>query len=98
MYFKVAILILFSLDALLKLYALRREYFYLDNSKVELIGFIYIIFYGLISTVSLTNEEERIVNFFLIVLLFLRAKKFLFRFTWSKTLINSVIEILPKCI
>lgn len=28
----------------------------------------------------------------------MRAKKFLFRFTWSKTLINSVIEILPKCI
>lgn len=36
--------------------------------------------------------------FFLVVFLFLRCKKFLFRFTWSKTLINSVLEILPKCI
>ena len=51
LYFKIAILLIFSFDALLKLYALRREYFYLDNSKVELIGFIYIIFYGLISTI-----------------------------------------------
>jgi len=40
-----------------------------------------------------------------VVLLILRCKKsnflvyvVLFRFTWSKTLINSVIEILPKCI
>ena len=29
--------------------------------------------------------------------MFMRCKKLLFRYTWSKTLINSVIEILPKC-
>ena len=32
------------------------------------------------------------------LLLILRGKKLLFRFTWSKTLLNSVIEVLPKCV
>ena len=98
LYLKVAMLIIFSVDTIIKLYALRKDYFYLDNSKVELGGFIYAICYGFISLVKLTNEEERIVEFFLVVCLFLRCKKFLFRFLWSKTLINSVIEILPRCL
>lgn len=34
LYFKIAIMIIFCLDTLLKVYALRKEYFYLENSKV----------------------------------------------------------------
>lgn len=34
LYFKIGIMIIFCLDTLLKLYALKKEYFYLDNSKV----------------------------------------------------------------
>jgi len=55
MYLKIAVLLIFCIDTILKLYALRREYFYLDNSKVELVGFIYTIFYGFISLIKLTN-------------------------------------------
>ncbi len=57
MQLKVAALIIFSSDTLLKLHAVRREYFYLDNSKVELLGFFYTIFYGFISLLKLTNEQ-----------------------------------------
>lgn len=57
MYLKVAMLIIFSIDTIIKLYALRREYFYLNNSQVELGGFICAILYGFISLIKLTNEE-----------------------------------------
>lgn len=57
LYLKIAILIIFSLDTILKLYALRNEYFYLDNSKVELACFVYTIIYAILSTISLTNEQ-----------------------------------------
>jgi hypothetical protein len=33
-YLKVAMLIIFSVDTIIKLYALQKDYFFIDNSKV----------------------------------------------------------------
>jgi hypothetical protein len=57
MYLQITILLIFAVDTTLKLYSLRGEYFYLEDSKVELSGFIYTIFYAIISAFDLTREE-----------------------------------------
>lgn len=50
------------------------------------------------ATAHLSQEVRRTLKFIGALLLILRCKKLLFRFTWSKTLLNSVIEVLPKCV
>lgn len=91
-------LVTFMIDTFLKL-QLRSKFFYLDNSKIELAGFIYHIAYGLIFLIANPNQEsQRALRFISALLLILRCKKLLFRFTWSKTLLNSVLEVLPKCV
>lgn len=92
------ILGVFMLDTAMKL-QLHAKYFYLHNSKIELAGFVYHIFYIIYLAVEVDNHEVgQILKFVSALLLILRCKKLLFRFTWSKTLLNSVIEVLPKCV
>lgn len=79
------------IDTILKL-QLHWNFFYLDNSKVELLGFIYHIVYGLIIAFFDINQEfARTLQFISALLLILRCKKHIFRYTWCKTLLNSVI-------
>jgi hypothetical protein len=86
------------LDTILKL-QLHWNFFYLDNSKVEFCGFVYYAIYAILSTsLNFTHETKLALQFIGAIFLILRCKKLIFRFTWCKTLLNSVIDVLPKCL
>lgn len=86
------------LDTFLKL-QLGWNFLHLDNSKIELAGFVYHLLWAILMFVIANNYEiEKMLEFGSALLLILRCKKLLFRFTWSKTLLNSVIDVLPKCV
>lgn len=71
----IAIICIFCIDTVLKL-QLRRDYFYLDNSKIELTGFIFFIIYALV-LLSFDLNHDILLTFEFIgaLLVILRCKK-----------------------
>lgn len=96
---------IFCVDTVMKL-QLGWDYFFLDGSKIELMGLVFYVIYGIIKlSVNLDHDSLRALEFFGAMFLILRCKKcnkcdnsVIFRFTWCKTLVNSVLDVLPKCI
>ena len=69
------ILVIFCLDTIMKL-QLKWDYFFLDNSKVELAGFIFFVLNGIINLFMKLNHDIKLVFQFLVALfILLRCKK-----------------------
>lgn len=60
---------------------------------------MYHIIYGIvIVSMDVNHEGTRALRSIGALLLILRCKKLIVRYTWCKTLLNSVIDVLPKCV
>lgn len=74
-FFKKLFCAIFLVDTILKVYALRRDIFFKDNSKLEFAGSAYIVFYWIFYLFAdPNNEQSHILEFFLVLLLLMRCK------------------------
>ena len=95
----------FVSDVVLKLIAFRKKYVDLPHSIAELICGVYIIVFAVVCwNWNLSYELKHIMQFLLVLFMLLRCKSRIFvsnlvllKYSWCKTNLNSVIDILPKC-